>query len=121
MSNEQINAFRRKRKVKAITTLGGHCVYCGSTDGLEFDHKEPTNKIFNISRIWTARKEIFEAELQKCQLLCRSCHSKKTSVERRAKIRDGTRTAYVKLKCRCKPCVKANYIYQKARRNYNEI
>jgi len=29
--------------------LGEECVRCGSTDRLQFDHVDPTTKVFNVS------------------------------------------------------------------------
>tara|TARA_B100000131_G_C17801676_1_gene485799 strand:+ start:105 stop:560 length:456 start_codon:yes stop_codon:yes gene_type:complete len=62
------------------TLLGGKCVVCGTTERLEFDHIDPKNKLFNITRYATGGKpkDVFMEELKKCQLLCYSCHKNKT-------------------------------------------
>lgn len=50
------------------------CVQCGAKDQLEFNHIDPTTKVSH--RIWGWCKEKLEAELAKCEILCRDCHIK---------------------------------------------
>jgi len=60
--------------------LGGKCVKCGCTEKLEFDHIDPLTKTASISRLLAnGNKADLEKELQKCQLLCNSCHVAKTA------------------------------------------
>lgn len=61
----------------------GPCQRCGSKDSLEIDHIDPRTKCRGM--YWTWAKARREAELAKCQVLCRGCHVIKTSTERRAK------------------------------------
>lgn len=63
----------RKRMDEAIEYLGGKCK-CGSTHKLELDHIDPTTKSFAVAKRWSVSKEIFWAEVKKCQLLCIPCH-----------------------------------------------
>lgn len=68
---------RAARRAAAIAQLGGRCKRCGKTNTLEFDHKIRSSKSFALGgadRDWTQ-------ELKKCQLLCKSCHTKKTNME----------------------------------------
>lgn len=86
---ETYNAYMRKymrdrmvrRRTQAIKQLGGKCVNCGSIENLEFDHvnqdPDPRTRRGRGS-IWTFSEERFQAELAKCQLLCRDCHKQKT-------------------------------------------
>jgi hypothetical protein len=68
-----------KLRAKAIAYLGGKCAVCGATDELDFDHETPALKSFNISKRFTWRwSVVIEAELRKCQLLCRKHHVLKT-------------------------------------------
>jgi 5-methylcytosine-specific restriction endonuclease McrA len=71
----------RKRRLTAEwkKRLGGVCVKCGTTERLEFDHIDPTSKIeepYKVLMQWP--EDRIASELSKCQLLCRSCHSKKS-------------------------------------------
>lgn len=72
-------AKRRKQiRLKAIKHLGGKCTLCGYSkypEVLEFHHKNPKQKDFNISlkghcRSWNRVEE----EIKKCILLCANCH-----------------------------------------------
>jgi len=59
--------------------LGGKCVKCGATERLEFDHIDPKNKSFCITKnLRMGDKEKLQEELDKCQLLCYDCHLEKT-------------------------------------------
>ena len=55
---------------------GKSCVTCGSTESLELDHIDPATKVSH--RIWSWSTERREAELAKCQPLCRDCHESKS-------------------------------------------
>jgi len=76
-----INAVAKRRKKirqKAIAELGGKCIKCGYnkyTEVLEFHHRDPSKKDFNVSskghcRSWQRVKQ----EIEKCDLLCANCH-----------------------------------------------
>jgi hypothetical protein len=58
------------------------CVACGEAfhpDIMEFDHRDKTNKIANISKMVVSASMIsLLAEIQKCDLLCAWCHRRKT-------------------------------------------
>lgn len=73
------------RRAMYIEKLGGACAVCGSVDRLEFDHIDPSTKIDVINFRWAAAK--VEAEVAKCQLLCRTCHQRKSAYE--SKLRYG--------------------------------
>ena len=64
---------------EAKEQLGGKCVKCGTTEGLQFDHIHPKDKSFAITKqlLMSDRKK-FKEELDKCQLLCCDCHLEKT-------------------------------------------
>ena len=76
---EKYNKNRRmkdmKRKEVLIEMLGGKCESCGTTKNLQFDHKNPSEKSFNISCVLSERT--FK-ELEKCELRCSNCHLEKT-------------------------------------------
>jgi 5-methylcytosine-specific restriction endonuclease McrA len=64
----------------------GPCRRCGGRRYLELDHIDPATKVSH--KVWQWRKERREAELAKCQVLCRVCHHFKTRDQRRALIPD---------------------------------
>lgn len=68
---------RRLLKSEAVKFLGGKC-RCGynkSIAALDFHHRDPMSKTYNIGDLIARRKrkELFE-ELEKCILLCANCH-----------------------------------------------
>lgn len=65
-----------KRRAHYVEKHGGKCIKCGSMRKLEFDHKDPREKISH--KIWSWSIARIEAELEKCQLLCQRCHDLKT-------------------------------------------
>tara|TARA_B100001113_G_C20920908_1_gene540043 strand:+ start:57 stop:779 length:723 start_codon:yes stop_codon:yes gene_type:complete len=64
-----------KRRKLLVEMLGGKCVDCGTTENLQFDHKDPSEKSFRISCVLSERT--FK-ELEKCELRCGDCHLEKT-------------------------------------------
>lgn len=71
------HALIEKRKAASIKALGGKCVDCGSTENLEFDHKDPKHKRDRLSRMWTRKKAVVWAEVRKCELRCHDCHARR--------------------------------------------
>ena len=81
---EAVSKRRKKIRIKAISYLGGKCIKCGYSkypEVLEFHHKDPLQKDFNVSskghcRSWSR----VQVEIEKCDLLCANCH-RETHVE----------------------------------------
>ncbi len=95
----------RKRKKTAQEFLGNKCSKCGSIEDLQFDHKDRVKKKFTIGKLWSIGEKEFWKEIKKCQLLCRTCHNKKTLKElglREAKGYHGTVSTY--RYCHCDLC-----------------
>lgn len=69
------------KKIKAIELLGGKCEECGEIKPwlLQFHHKNPNQKEFDITHIKTYRWSILEKEIKKCKLVCSNCHRKITT------------------------------------------
>lgn len=74
-------------KRRALDLLGGCCQLCGEDHPatLQFHHRDPSTKLFNLSTktIAQTRKfpwEMIEAEVAKCDLLCGNCHAKHHSL-----------------------------------------
>jgi 5-methylcytosine-specific restriction endonuclease McrA len=96
-------AWVERTRLWAKELFGNHCAECSATGNLEFDHKDPDSKEFNIS-VGIAKgysKERLQAELAKCQLLCEACHQLKTTSEREVPHGGGKRGKY---NCTCSPC-----------------
>ena len=85
----------RSNKHKAVEYKGGKCARCGNGElpdcCYDFHHIDPTTKIFDINiGILCFRKISIEQLLQevdKCILLCHSCHSRKTNTGRMNKCK----------------------------------
>lgn len=67
-----------ERRASAIKKLGGKCVDCGSKEDLQIDHRDHKEKSFSLSKFWSVSQVRFDAEIEKCQLLCQPCHLEKT-------------------------------------------
>lgn len=108
MINEYLKKRYKERRQEAIKFLGGSCVKCGSEENLELDHIDPTSKDFDVSRFWGTTLKRFWNEVEKCQLLCNSCHIKKTVEERGQQLAKGTHGTFTSYKyCHCEICRKA--------------
>ena len=59
------------------------CIKCGETDPivLEFDHRDPSKKCFNITRGCADGKnfDLVLEEISKCDVLCANCHRRKSA------------------------------------------
>jgi hypothetical protein len=98
--------WRERRRQYALAKLGGKCVRCGATKNLDFDHIDPATKVGDIGRMWQKRKDLFEAELLKCQLLCKPCHLEKTRENGdNQKATHGGWSFAFKRKCKCDICM----------------
>jgi hypothetical protein len=111
VSNQEYNSAFQLEKYHRVmkglrAQLGGECVRCKSVEDLEFDHIDPSTKLYTLSQIWS-RPELVQDEIVKCQLLCRSCHIDKTlenGDNGTQRARHGTEYMYRTYKCRCEPC-----------------
>ena len=65
-------------KKRIVEMMGGQCEICGYNkclDALEFHHKDPSQKEFQICTSGgCASFERTLEEAKKCQLLCANCH-----------------------------------------------
>ena len=83
------NAVQRKRhklKHDLIVYKGGKCEICGYNRceaALEFHHKDPSQKDFGIAyKGYTRSLEECKKEVDKCMLLCATCHREVHDKER---------------------------------------
>lgn len=70
---------------------GKRCAQCHTPSDLELDHIDPATKVHHC--IWSWSKPRRDAELAKCQPLCRSCHIQKSIVDNTARRRQYKRAA----------------------------
>lgn len=116
-STEAQQRYLQKRRQRARDYLGGVCASCESTDGLEFDHIDPSTKQEHVSeaiaRHWSWARLV--PELDKCQLLCRPCHIQKSvdNLDGRIVAHGGGMSG--KKNCPCVPCKSRKSEYN---RNY---
>lgn len=105
----------RERRDAAIAALGGACVKCGVTTNLEIDHIDASKKTFEIGvKIWCMSAEKLEVELNKCQLLCESCHAEKTIIDVGNKPARGTHGSLSAWRyCKCDICRAAYNAYNR--------
>ncbi len=110
---EYMQKRRAKRQLELQNLLGAKCCRCNSTDCLEFDHINPQKKSFELSGYHLDQSWIkILIELNKCQLLCKDCHIKKTAEDCFNQQRHGTQWMYRKYKCKCDLCV-TNYALER--------
>lgn len=75
-NRKNVQNRRKKLKLMSIEYLGGECKICKYNTcpgAMEFHHKNPLEKDFNICRGTIAWDKI-KKELDKCVLLCCRCH-----------------------------------------------
>lgn len=83
-----LKKFKRERDeftewLQILRTNNG-CEDCGTHEGwLEHHHVDPETKLYNVGDMYSHSLDVLENELEKCVVLCRSCH-KKRHVEMRA-------------------------------------
>jgi hypothetical protein len=102
-----------ERRNKAIEKLGGVCK-CGRSEGLQFDHIDPATKKFTLAKLSSVNEEDFWKEVDKCQLLCDTCHQAKTLRDLgrvSAKDTHGTLSSF--RYCKCEECKAAKAAYMR--------
>ncbi len=103
-----------RRRSEWISSKGGKCVQCGTTDKLEIDHIDPLEKTYNIGTILSGGSEQkVQDELAKCQVLCYDCHKAKTSNDLGAPHGGGVSG---KKNCTCELCRARKAEYMRERR-----
>jgi hypothetical protein len=99
---------------KVLSILGNKCVKCGSCKKLEIDHINKDQKSADVAKIFNLSFKRIMDEAIKCQLLCRTCHIKKTILERNKKIAKGNHGTISSYRyCKCNLCKKAKYEHTK--------
>ena len=87
---------RQERRKILLEHLGGKCVGCGTTENLQFDHIDRTQKSFTIGKSLDYSMERLIPEVDKCQLLCYDCHEIKSLINHdKEKLAEGYRVSKV--------------------------
>jgi len=67
---------KHKNMLDEIKRANG-CIICGQTEGvLDFHHINPSDKLFNITTAKHKTNIELVNEINKCMILCRSCHNR---------------------------------------------
>jgi hypothetical protein len=77
LKSQHVISWRKRKKIELINYKGGECECCGykrCVSALEFHHKDPKEKDFNISGK-SYSIERLKKEIDKCILVCSNCHS----------------------------------------------
>lgn len=71
----------RWESVIANALVGKSCVDCGYNNwlALEFDHRDPTEKTYDISKAKHCCEKTLLKELAKCDVVCANCHAIRTA------------------------------------------
>lgn len=84
-NNIKVANSRRNTKTRLVEYHGGKCVDCGLVAPpylYEFDHRDPSTKLFGISTGDSTSFEALLAESLKCDLVCPNCHRVRTHLQR---------------------------------------
>lgn len=73
-----MQARRARTRAEIIARLGGCCAWCGYTEDLQFDHKDPKTKLFDMANGLDRPRAQLIAEVDKCQPLRGPHHREKT-------------------------------------------
>jgi hypothetical protein len=122
---------REERRTKLVKLAGSQCSKCGSLEDLEFNHLDRTQKSFSLSGAGLdGTWQSILNELNKCELLCHSCHLDYTAQQYKNKeitahnknndpYIHGTMRMYQEAKCKCKLCREAKRRYRNKETNYS--
>ena len=73
--------YLARRKLVDEIKLNSGCVDCGYKDhpaALQFDHRDPEEKLFRIAGSLHRKLHVLMAEIAKCDVRCANCHAVKT-------------------------------------------
>ena len=74
--------WKQARRARLIEMLGGKCVRCEATENVEFDHIDPSTKVFAVCSALDKAWDVLVEEASKTQLLCKPCHVAKGAEDR---------------------------------------
>jgi len=73
----------------------GKCAHCGKICNennlrhFHWDHLDPSTKVNRVGAMVGRAQHVIAREIEKCQLLCRYCHHKRTYLEKHWTFRKG--------------------------------
>ena len=84
-SREKVARVRAER-IAAINgiKLERGCIDCGyraNPVALQFDHRDPSQKLFGIAKALTYSWKLLAAEMAKCDVRCANCHAIRSQAE----------------------------------------
>jgi hypothetical protein len=82
--NQAKRQQKHRQKLNEVKLKSG-CVECGFNShpaALQFNHRDPEQKSFEIGSCVLKSWESIEAEIAKCDVLCANCHSIHTVTEK---------------------------------------
>ncbi len=91
MSQGSAKRHKQIRKMQAILERDGMCMDCGfdlveNPECGDFDHRPGEIKLFALSARCVT-KAVFDAELAKCDLVCKNCHAIRTRERKNGFVR----------------------------------
>jgi hypothetical protein len=89
-NNEWIDALKLERGCEWVLPDGSVCGYREYAVALDFDHRDPTEKAFQISRARlspSVSRAAVEAEIAKCDVLCANHHRVRTVADGHTQFR----------------------------------
>lgn len=84
-NNINVANSRRNTKTRLVEYHGSRCVDCGLVAPpylYEFDHRDPSTKLFSISTGDSTSYDALLEESLKCDLVCPNCHRVRTHLQR---------------------------------------
>jgi len=80
-------ALRPARYALIVELKSGGCIHCGETNPacLDFHHRDPKTKKFQLATGWSRAEASIRAEAAKCDILCANCHRKLEAQKRQEK------------------------------------
>lgn len=104
-----------ERRAKAYDLLDEVCAHCGTTEKMSIDHinNDRSDAKHMPNRLLLCSWDGVVAELKNCQLLCKSCHAKKSMRERGfADVSGHGKESTYSHGCRCDSCKSGHAMYQ---------
>lgn len=80
-NREKIRRIADEKKTRVDALKDKPCMDCGQSFPpyvMDFDHRNPATKSFNIGRGFSRKWATIEAEIAKCDLVCSNCHRIRT-------------------------------------------